>query len=725
MSQHQNEQPASGDKRDDAEVRAASGGSTGAEQAAVTEATPASSPENGASGATATDGAAPAAAPDNAGGTADASAPTNAGKDASAQKADDGDTLPPIAPVSPEDEDIPDVPLPQAGRPAQAGRAQKCFDCLSRIAPLALLALLLVQVWPLFWQGGNYCPAELPAASTALALLDSGQWICPTGPEGAQLPFMFWLMWGLYKLVTLVGLSPLVVLPLTAVLGGAVALLGAWGLSRAAGFGRMAAFATGLILLSCLVFPFMAHFMGTQALATGLTLLSLACLCRGFQKESAYLLLPLGFILAALAGLTGGLVYLLLPPLTSLIWLVWRLRFGRAQELDAILGFLIMLLLVAVWLLALILFLDNGSYTRSVFDRILAWPFPLADRWWLPLAVGFLGVCPWLLLVLGVSWPRVLRGLPRAILASRRENSGVSFIWIAILLAALLSLLAPGVSGSGPLLCLLAVLLGRSLERLSSLGSRFFYIIVALLLLHAGLMLSACAFGFSLEWLVALTSLPLTPDQQAQVLSLSGLPVLGVLCIIMAVLLFRFVRRAWPCGALLACVAFACLLAQPAHLLLAPQMAAVQDSKLLSTAALMARYGKTPAPAAPADAATTPAAEDAAPAAPAQDEAAAPAAPDQAQSTAPAPAETPAADAQPTATPTEPAAAPATTATDNAPADAAATADAPAADSATDKAPNSETDTAAQPAPTEQAAPKAGATPDAQPASPEQPAPAI
>ena len=625
MSQHQNEQPVSGDKRDEADVRAAAA-EAGAEQATVTESPAAPTQPEDAPAAPAREDAAPA----GNGSAAEAEAP----KDAPQKDAAGDETLPPIAPVSAEDEDIPDVELPREGRPVQPSKAQKLFEGFSRIAPLALLILLVVQVWPLFWQGGNYCPGELPAASTALGMLDNGQWVCPSGPDGAQLPVIFWLMWGLSQVASLAGLSAATILPLTAVLGGAIALLGGWGLSRAVGFGRTAAFATGLMLLSCLAFPFMAHFMGTQALATGLTLLSLACLCRGFQKESAYVLLPLGFILAALAGLTGGLAYLLLPPLTSLIWLVWRLRFGRAQELDAILGFLIMLLLVAVWLLALILFLDNGSYTRSVFDRILAWPFPLAEKWWLPVAAGFLGVCPWLLLVLGVSWPRVLRGLPRAIMASRRENSGVSFIWIAILLAAPLSLLAPGMSAYGPLLCLLAVLLGRSLERLSSLGSRFFYIIVALLLLHAGLALSACAFGFSLEWLVALTSLPLTPDQQAQVLSLSGLPVLGVLCIIMAVLLFRFVRRAWPCGALLACVAFVCLMAQPAHLLLAPQLAGIPDSKLINTATLLSRYAKAEAPAAE----PTAAAEEAAPAleesAPAVE---APAAPEAAES---APAET-------------------------------------------------------------------------------------
>ncbi|WP_346667276.1 hypothetical protein [uncultured Desulfovibrio sp.] len=479
-----------------------------------------------------------------------------------------------IDPV-PEDEDIPVLEVaPASGRSRPAGRAQRLFQRLAVVGPLALLVLLAVQIWPVFLTGGRFCPAEWPTVLAALTSLQDGQWLCPSGPQGAQLPLLFWLMGGLHHLLLTAGLPDLLLFPVTSTLCGALALLSVWVLSRVTGNDREAALASGLMLLSSLLFPFLAHFMGPQPLATALTLLSLACLCRGWQAASAPLLLPLGFVLAGLAGLAGGLTYVALPPLTSLIWLLWRLCFGRTQRLDAVLGFLFMLLVIAVWLLALIVLVEADTYLQSVVRQFWHWPFPLSGKWWLPLAAGVLGMGPWLALIPFVSWGRVLRQTPHALAASRHEACGTSFLWIALVLSAILSLLAPGLSGSGPLLCLLAILLGRALLRLSDLGSRIFYLVVALLFLHAGMALTACGFGVTLDWLVNFTSLKLTPEQQTVVLQLSGLPVLGILGILCAVTVTRLVRRAWPGGALLVCTLLACVLAQPAHLLLTPQLGA-------------------------------------------------------------------------------------------------------------------------------------------------------
>ena len=99
--------------------------------------------------------------------------------------------------------------------------------------------------------------------------------------------------------------------PAGAALGGLACLWGTWALSRAAGFGPQAALASGLILLSSLLFPQLAHFMGPQGLATGLCLLSMAFFCMGWKKEHAWISLPLAFLTSGLAALTGGLVFLL------------------------------------------------------------------------------------------------------------------------------------------------------------------------------------------------------------------------------------------------------------------------------------------------------------------------------------------------------------------------------------------------------------------------------
>lgn len=541
------------------------------------------------------------AAPEAAAGAASAAAPVGdgparteadkepqpAGQPTAAPKAAPGTTAH-IDPV-PEDEDIPVLEVaPPSTHSRPAGRAQQLFASLAKIGPLALLLLLAVQIWPIFLTGGRFCPAEWPSVLAALTSLGSGDWLCPSGPQGAQLPLLFWCMGGLHHLLSLGGLPDLLIFPVTSTLCGALLLLAVWALSRASGGSAQAAFASGLMLLSSLLFPLLAHFTGPQPLATALTILSLACLCRGWQKASSPLLLMAGFVFAGLAGLSGGLAYVALPPLTSLVWLLWRLRLSRAQHLDAVAGFLGMLLVVAVWLLALIVFVEADSYLQSVVRQFWHWPLPLSGKWWLPLAAGVLGMGPWLALVPFVSWPRVLRQAPHDLLASRRDNCGSSFLWIALFLAAPLSLLAPGLSGSGPLLCLLAILLGRALLRLSDLGSRIFFLVVALLFLHAGLALTACGFTVTLDWLVRFTSLSLTPEQREIVTQLSGLPVLGILGILCAVILARLVRRGWPGGALLISTLLACVLAQPAHLLLTPQLGAQPSVPLPSAEELRA-----------------------------------------------------------------------------------------------------------------------------------------
>ena len=87
------------------------------------------------------------------------------------------------------------------------------------------------------------------------------------------------------------------------------------------------------------------------------------------------------------------------------------------------------------------------------------------------------------------------------------------------------------------------------------------------------MLLAALHFPVALEWLRTSTSLAIPQQYEALLTSLDALPVLGGLCIVFAVLLARFTRRAWPGGALLVCTLFAILLAQPGHLWLAPQLA--------------------------------------------------------------------------------------------------------------------------------------------------------
>lgn len=606
------------------------------------------------------------------------------------------------------DEQIPaaEAAPPQAEAPAapaapaavlEAGPAQKAFAVLAKMGPLALLLLLACQLWPTFLTGGLYCPPEMKLMDTVREALVSGQWFAPLHNGDAQLPVFVWMLAALDLVARMVPQLSAFVWPAGAALGGLACLWGTWALSRAAGFGPQAALASGLILLSSLLFPQLAHFMGPQGLATGLCLLSMAFFCMGWKKEHAWISLPLAFLTSGLAALTGGLVFLILPLLTSLVHLFWTWRIRRAQRLDALAGFLLLLLLGTLWAAAIIFWVQAEGYAQAVSGKFISLPWPLPAFWWLAPALAVLGLLPWLFVVTGVNWGRVFATSWKTLRASRKENSGSSFLWIALFFSLPLSLLGSGLAGATPALCLLAILLGRALVRMGSLGSKFFYLVIALLFLHAGMLLAALHFPVALEWLRTSTSLAIPQQYEALLTSLDALPVLGGLCIVFAVLLARFTRRAWPGGSLLVCTLFAILLAQPAHLWLAPQLAGHAELKLAAAQPLNAA-----APAAPA----------------AVEESAAPAAPEAAAETA-AP-ETPAADAAAAeAAPAPEAAAPAEAA--QAPETPEATA--PAADAAapaeTQAAPAEE---AAVPAPAEGTPAPAE---NAQPADPAQEAPAV
>lgn len=609
---------------------------------------------------------------------------------------------------APAGEEAPAAPAAAPVAVLQAGPAQKVFAVLAKMGPLALLLLLACQLWPTFLTGGLYCPPEMKLMDTVREALAQGQWFAPLHNGDAQLPVFVWMLAAFDMLARMVPQLSAFVWPAGAALGGLACLWGTWALSRAAGFGPQAALASGLILLSSLLFPQLAHFMGPQGLATGLCLLSMAFFCMGWKKEHAWISLPLAFLASGLAALTGGLIFLLLPLLTSLVHLFWTWRIRRAQRLDALAGFLLLLLLGALWAAAIIFWVQAEGYAQAVSGKFLSLPWPLPAFWWLAPALAVLGLLPWLFVVTGVNWGRVFASSWKTLRASRKENSGSSFLWIALVFSLPLSLLGSGLAGATPVLCLLAILLGRALVRMGSLGSKFFYLVIALLFLHAGMLLAALHFPVALEWLRTSTSLAIPQQYEALLTSLDALPVLGGLCIVFAVLLARFTRRAWPGGSLLVCTLFAIILAQPAHLWLAPQLAGHAELKLATAQPLDAAAPAAPAAveenAAPAD--PEAAAEAAVPEAPAADAAAPEAAPE-------------AASAEESAVP----AAPETTAPSEAP-------QAPETPEATAPAMDAAAPAETQAAPAEEAAPApAEGTPapaeNAQPAAPVQEAPAV
>lgn len=478
--------------------------------------------------------------------------------------------------------------IPEAQKPGAApggspdSPATRFFQGAARMGPLLLLILLAAQVWPTFLGNNFYYPHEARSILIFSQTAQSGQWLAPAAGNLVQWPVFSWFLAGIAKVFpAFAAPQPDMLFSLAAALGALLALLGVWALSRVAGFGASAALAAGLLLLCAPLFMVLPHYTGPEPLAAALLLFSLVCFCRGWQKERAWLSLPAGFVLAALAGLAGGLFHLLLPLLASFAFLIWRGNLRRAQAPDALAGFALMLLMLAGWLGSVILLAQAEGYLRQLSAHFFFSPWAHGARWWLPLAVAAAGLVPWLAIVLCVSWNRALLEAWSHRKTIRSQNGGGAFIWIALISGCLLSLITPDPASSVvALICLAAPLLGRALLRLSKLGSRIFYLFAALCLLHAGMALAAAGFGPSLEWLARFFSHSLTPEQREMILGLYALPILGAVCLVAAIALTRFTRREQPGGALMVCALFAAVLAQPAALLLTPELAAIPKAQL-------------------------------------------------------------------------------------------------------------------------------------------------
>ncbi|MBQ9453945.1 MAG: hypothetical protein IJU65_11755 [Desulfovibrio sp.] len=498
---------------------------------------------------------------------------------------------------------------PSAQTPETTDAAGHTFGGWGRAGGLVLLCLLLAQGWSSFLGWNLFCPAEVQQVLRYKLSLAQGLLLAPAANgDYAQWPGFYWLLRGLDWCLAQMApqLAAQLLFPLAGFMGALLALLAVLLLGRAADLGREGTLAGGFVLFCAPLFVPVSSFTGPQGLALALTLFSLACLCRGWRQEHAFLLLPLGFVCAALAGLTGGPFHLLLPLLASLVFIFWRCTLRRGRGLDGLLGFVCMLLLVGGWLGALILWKPAASYLQSLGQTLVLWPLPAL--WWKPLALAALGLLPWLAMVCCVSWWRVVRRAPWDLAASRKDRAGVAFLWISLVLACGLSLFA--MSHLSAALCIVGIaapLLGKALLRLSPLGNRMFHGIAALSLLCAGGMLCALYVAPGRELLASLLPLSLTDAQQTVLSDLTGLPLLAGLCVLAALVALRMAWVRPRIGTAL--FIYACLvvlLTQPAALLLAPQLAHVPNARLLHLEEI-----QVPVPSQPSDVvAPAPAASD-------------------------------------------------------------------------------------------------------------------
>ncbi len=449
------------------------------------------------------------------------------------------------------------------------------YNFLAKIGPLYILLFICLMVWPDYWQKGTglFCPPEIRSVTAYLHCIQESSWLAPMAMDNGvwaipQWP-LFYLFIGLLALIP--GLAEANwLIPLVCASSAAIAVLGAFFFTHAAGFGSRVAFAASLILLCAPIFAPLHHFFGPVSLATGLMLFSLAFFCRGWKAQRAWLSLPLAFICAGLAGLCGGVLYIAVPLLGSFFYLVWLGKYRRGQAMDAVSGFLLMLIIIGVWIGMIALGNYPESYLSNLFRDSISLSWPPSHLWYLAFIAGLAGILPWTLSIFGVSWIRVLKDSVKSFAASRHEN-GSALMWISLVLVCCLSLFVPHT----PLVAitiasLLAPLLGKAFIRLSPLGNRFFFLLASLFVIFIGGVLVALHFENSQNLIFA--HLPVQPPAfaGAELQNLTGILVIGIVLIVAGLLGFFFVKRSRGGGGMIYASIVAVAICQIVLFMIAP-----------------------------------------------------------------------------------------------------------------------------------------------------------
>lgn len=461
--------------------------------------------------------------------------------------------------------------------PALPGPAEHSFRALSFVALLSLALLLAMQQAASIYLPSFFMPSELATAGLYEKMLATGQWLVPPHNDTltAALPVYFWFV----RLVDVIPYADADFLyPLVSAVSAFVALAGVYALGLATGFGNRVSFAAGLLLLSSTAFSTLSHFLSPHLFFAGLLALSMACLYRGWVSKLSFVWLALGFMLAGVSTLTGGLMGLVIPLLSSLVFVVWRGAFRRAHQLDAVFGFALLLIILLGWLGAIILLTGESAYvytlTRQIFAPFLVPLWPPQDAWWLYAVRLPLALIPWVLVLFFVPWGRVCGSAWPRLKASRSpeasEASGAAWLWIALGIGCLYltATSSKPCLAFVPLLPLAALLLAKALLHLPQPNSRSFFVLLALLFALAALILGAVSVPMSQSLLS-----PYAPEKLLNYLEkIQGLPLMALVCAFAALILWKFTRRALPAGALMVTVLLVTMLVQPAVMMISPSL---------------------------------------------------------------------------------------------------------------------------------------------------------
>ena len=267
---------------------------------------------------------------------------------------------------------------------------------------IAVLLIFAVLWFGLLGQRDLFDPDEGRYAGIPAAMVDSGDWLTPRLNDFKYFEKPVLQYWGTAVAFTVFGKSNASARLWTALLGFSTALFSMLVAFRL--YGRRAAVYTFLISISYLMVVIFSHFLTLDMALSAFVVFGIGSLVIAHSLPSSenqtrnWMLF--GWAALALATLTKGLVAVVLPAATVVVYSLWQRDWRLWKNLHIVKGLLLYLLITAPWFIAVSIANPEFAqffFIHEHFDRYTSDVHSREGPIYYFIPYLLLGVCPWLI----------------------------------------------------------------------------------------------------------------------------------------------------------------------------------------------------------------------------------------------------------------------------------------------------------------------------------------
>jgi len=267
---------------------------------------------------------------------------------------------------------------------------------------LAVMVLCAVLWFGLLGQRDLFDPDEGRYAGIPAAMVDSGDWLTPRLNDFKYFEKPVLQYWGTAVAFSLFGKSNASARLWTAVLGFSTALFAMLVAFRL--YGRRASLYTFLIGISYLMVVVFGHFLTLDMALSAFLLMGIGSLViaqagtPGDIQTRNWMLA--GWSALALATLTKGLVAVVLPAASVVVYSLWQRDWSLWKRLHLVKGLILFLLITAPWFIAVSIANPEFAQFFFIHEHFNRYTSDVHSRegpiyYFVPYLL--LGVCPWLI----------------------------------------------------------------------------------------------------------------------------------------------------------------------------------------------------------------------------------------------------------------------------------------------------------------------------------------